>query len=621
MESMRPVAGFKSTAVKLIGLLCCFVFTISYSHMVAAQQQVTVIRGGTLIDGNGGAPVQNASIVIEGNRIARITRGRQADDPAGATVIDAQGKYILPGLWDTHTHYRDWFAELLITNGVTSVLSYGGGVWYDIQAEGTAAGKIYGPRFFRSKEHLGNIYQMRDEARIARGVLASEEQAVALVRERVEEGAKVIKVYTSVTAEHLQAITREAHNAGLPVSGHIGIGARAAALAGIDNLAHMTGIAVDVLTPADLAKIPDMRVVDTGRIGVTFPEIGRPWDSTTERWGPNPDLIEYPLFLEDPRRLMMFGMMDRRLARELIQVLVDNEVFIEGALGYVFRNVHDRVEEFRAEDRRLLADPNLSYIPERYRDNILDYSLLDRVTEDELALMKQGYHNFQWFFKTFVDAGGKIDIGQDTSSAYHATTLPGLAVSREMQLLVDAGISPMQAIQAATKWSAELLRQDSDLGTVEEGKLADLIVIDGNPLRDITAVKDIHLVMKDGEIMQTGYHYGYVNPIPEDREFQLSFPWWIPSEIPTRITSISPRVAEEGSASFALTVRGHDFTTSSLVQFDGQTLPTSYVSSSELRTTVPADLVKRVGTYPVRVYNRPPGWGKTNKANFFVKFK
>ena len=145
-------------------------------------------------------------------------------------------------------------------------------------------------------------------------------------------------------------------------------------------------------------------------------------------------------------------------------------------------------------------------------------------------------------------------------------------------------------------------------------------MVNSHPLRDITAVNDIHLVIKDGEIMRTGYHSGYATPIPEDREFQLRFRYWIPSEIPTRITSISPRVSGEGSGSFELTVRGHDFTTSSVVQFDGEMLPTRHISSSELRTTVPAELEKRVGTYPVRVHNVPPGWGKTNKANFFVKF-
>ncbi|MDH3532818.1 MAG: amidohydrolase family protein [Gammaproteobacteria bacterium] len=621
MESMPQYVRLESRTAQVIAALCVFVLAVSFTDSARAQEQVTVIRGGTLIDGNGGAPLQDASIVIEGNRIARISSGQRTDYPASAKVIDARGKYILPGLWDTHTHFRDWFAELLITNGVTSVLSYGGGVWLDIQAEGIANGKIYGPRFFRSKQPIGAIYQMTDEDRIASVIPASEEEVILQVEELIEAGSKVIKVYTPVTPEYLAVITQVAHAAGLPVSGHIGIGAREATLAGIDNLSHATGIAVDVLTPADLAKVPDMRVIDTGRIGVKFPSIGRPWDKTTERWGPNKDLIEYPLFIEDPRRLMMFGLMDRELAQGLIELLVENDVFIEGALGYIFRNVHDRVEEYREEDRRLLADPNLNYIPERYRDNILDYSILENIRPDELVLMKKGYRNFQWFFKAFVDAGGKIDIGQDTSSSYHATTLPGVAVAREMELLVDAGISPMQAIQAATKWPAEMLRQNSDLGTLEEGKLADLIVVNGNPLQDIAAVKDLHLVMKDGEVMQTGYHYGYKNPIPEDREFQLQFPDWTPSEIPTRIRSISPRVAQEGSDSFQLTVRGHEFTTSSVIQFDGETLPTTYINSAELRTNVPARLVTRVGTYAVRVHNRPPGWGTTNKANFFVKFK
>ncbi|MDX1499431.1 MAG: amidohydrolase family protein [Woeseiaceae bacterium] len=588
---------------------------------LAAAQSVTVVRGGTLIDGNGGPPVANVAIVVEGNRIARIVPGGNYRAPASAKVIEAEGKFILPGLWDTHTHFRDWFAELLITNGVTSVLSYGGGVWLDIQAEGIAKGKIYGPRFFRSKQPIGAIYQRTDPKSIASQIPASNEEVILQVEKVIADGSRIVKVYTPITADQLRIITRIAHDAGVPVSGHIGISAREAALAGIDNLAHATGIAVDVLKPEDLAKVPDMRVIDTGRLGVVFPSIGQPWNRTTGRWGPNIDLIEYPLFIEDPRRLMMFGMMDRDLARDLIEVLVENEVFIEGALGYIFRPVHDRVEQYRAEDRALLADPGLAYINQRYRENILDYSILDRLRPDELALMKKGYRNFQWFFKAFVEAGGKIDIGQDTSSSYHATTLPGVAVAREMELLVDAGIAPMQAIQAATKWPAELLRQDAELGTLEAGKLADLIIVNGNPLEDMAAVKDIHLVMKDGEVMRRGYHYDYRNPIPEDREFQLSFPDWTVSEVPTRIRSISPRVAVEGGESFLLTVRGADFTTSSLIRFDGELLPTTYIDSTELRAQVPARFVSRVGTYPVRVHNRPPGWGTSNKANFFVKFR
>lgn len=199
--------------------------------------------------------------------------------------------------------------------------------------------------------------------------------------------------------------------------------------------------------------------------------------------------------------------------------------------------------------------------------------------------------------------------------------MPGLSVRREMQLLVDAGLTPMQAIQAATKWAAELLRQTKNLGTLEEGKLADLLILERDPLQEITAFKDVDLVMKDGEVMPRGYHYDFSNPIPEGAVQQLSYVDYVVSEIPTRITSISPPVAVEGSGEFTLTVKGKDFITSSIVQFGDTMLRTEFVDSAELKASVPAELLKKAGTYPVRVAHRAPGWGNTNQVSFFVKYK
>src|SRR5450759_1806384 len=125
------------------------------------REKAIAIQGGTLIDGNGGAPLQDALIVIEGNRIKTVSKG--GTPPAGARVIDAHGKYVVPGLWDTHTHFREWFPELLITNGITSVLGYGGGPWLNALAEGTAKNKIYGPRFFLSQGSFGGSYMIEDK--------------------------------------------------------------------------------------------------------------------------------------------------------------------------------------------------------------------------------------------------------------------------------------------------------------------------------------------------------------------------------------------------------------------------------------------------------------------------
>jgi len=610
---LKPLISFRNRIAQFAPILFFCLLAVPLASPLLAQQ-ITVIQGGTLIDGNGGPPLANASIIIEGNRIRTIAQA--GNPPAGATVIDARGKYIVPGLWDTHTHFRDWFPELQITNGVTSVLGYGGGPWLNAQMEGINKGKIYGPRFFLSQGTIGGIYMG------SVSMVHDPEEAVAQVRGLVNNGSKIIKVYTSVTPRVLEAITREAHRLGVKVSGHIGMGAREAALAGIDNLAHATGLPVpDLLRAADLEKLSQMRVIDTGRLRVAFPEIDHPWNSRTEEFGPNPDLTEYPLFIEDPRRIMAFGLMDRDLASDLIELLVREEVFIESCIGYIFRHVNPYVEEWRAEDLALLDNANLHYIPERFRMNILDYSILDQFTPDELELMKQGYRNYLWFTKAFVDAGGKISTGMDTTSPYHATMLPGLAVPREMQLLVDAGLTPMQAIQAATKWAAELLQQQKDLGTLEAGKLADLLILGSNPLQDIRAFRDIEMVIKDGRRMETGYHYDYKNPMPSRAEYELVFGDWVISELPTHITSISPQVVVEGSEPFTLTVRGKDFVSSSVIQFEDTLLRTEFVDSTQLRATVPVNSVKSVGTYLVRVVHRAPAWGKTNALEFYVKFR
>ena len=586
-------------------MFACAVLIV-FPNLDVKAQQVTVLRGGTLIDGTGAAARANTNILIRGNRIESIGL---RNIPSDAIVIDVSGKYIVPGLWDKHLHYKDWFGEMLVTNGVTSafVQSGGGPTWLHAQNEGVHKGKILGPRMY-FRERKFDIFDSVDAARAA-------------AKKGIEElKPSFIKAYTGLTPAQLKAVAAEAHRAGLHVEGHLGISARDAINAGIDGLTHSSGIALSVLREEDLEKVPDMRVIETGRRRVIWPEIST-WDES--RVGsPNPDLTEYWLFLEDPRRLMMFGMMDRELAQDLIDLMIREDVFIESCLGYTFRHVHDRVDEYRMQDHLFLNDPQLEYIPERIRVNVLDYTLLDKVTDDELALMKQGYRNFQWFVKTFADAGGKLLIGPDTTSLYHATILPGVSTVREMQLLVDAGLTPMQAIKAATIWPAQTLGKDEDLGSVEEGKLADLLVLPRNPLEDITAYQEIEMVMQNGRFLDIGYHYDHVNPIPWPPGGQIEYPGFGPvSEIPAIISSLSPAVVSEGGGDFTLSVKGNEFLSTSTVQFGDVLLETELVSGDEVRATVPARLVQNVGSYPVRIIHREPGWGKTNTKYFIVKFE
>jgi cytosine/adenosine deaminase-related metal-dependent hydrolase len=584
--------------------VACGLFALPLSATWA--QEVIVLKGATLIDGTGSAPQAGVNIVIRGNRIEAIGSG---SIPRGAEVVDVSGKYVVPGLWDKHLHYKDWFGEMLVTNGITSafVQSGGGPTWLHAQNEGIHKGKILGPRMF-FRERSFDLFDSVEEAR---------EAAKKAIRDLQPS---FIKAYTGITPEQLKAVAEEAHRAGLHVEGHLGISARDAIEAGIDGLTHSSGIALSVLRQEDLEKVPDMRAIDTGRRRVIWPEIETLDESKVG--SANPDLTEYWLFLEDPRRLMMFGMMDRDMARDLIDLMVREDVFIESCLTYTFRHVHDRADEYRTEDHILLSQPDLQYIPERIRVNVLDYTLLDKVTEEELALMKKGYRNFQWFTKTLVDAGGKVILGPDTTSLNHATMLPGVTTVREMELLVDSGLTPMQAIMAGTTWPAQRLGKDEDLGSVEEGKLADLLVLPRNPLEDITAYKQIEMVMQDGRFLDIGYHYDHVNAIPWPPGGEIEYPGFGPvSEIPATLDALSPAIVAEGGGDLVLSAKGGPFLSTSTIEFGDTWLETELVSENEVRATVPAHLVQNVGSYPVTIAHRNPGWGRTNTRYFIVKFK
>ena len=598
------VPFFRNRWTWSVGIVCAALF-LRVILVSEAQNQVTVLRGGTLIDGTGAAPQPNTVIVVRGDRIENIGQG--ITPPAGAQVIDVSGKYILPGLWDHHQHYKSYFPELLITNGITSAWVQEGGPWIEAQRDGVNKGKILGPRMFLRIQSI-DFYGPPEEAR-------------RMTLDLIQKGADWIKVYTMTPPENLKVIAEEAHKAGKVVEGHFGITARQAIDNGANGLVHSTGIELSTVKPEVLEKeLPTWRVVDPGRSRVVFPKVSAWNESKTN--GPNPDMTEYWLWLEDPRRLMLFGKMDRDMAQDLIKLMVQKQVYIEGCQIYVFRNFNDRMDEYYKEDLALLNDPNLQYIPEVMRTNILDYTILDKMTPDEKALAKQGFRNYQWFVKTFVEAGGKIIVGPDTSSNWHATMMPGVATRRELQLLVDAGVKPMQAIQFATKVPAEMLGKGKDLGTVEKGKIADLLVLTKNPLDDITAYKQIERVMQNGRWQPVGYHYDFVNPIPNPGENWLTFPGKDPlSDTPELMTSISPQAVTEGSGPVALTVKGRAFVSTAVIQAGDRWLKTEVVSPSELRATVPAELVAQAGTIPIQVVHAKPGWGKTNSLNLYVRFK
>jgi len=154
--------------------------------------------------------------------------------------------------------------------------------------------------------------------------------------------------------------------------------------------------------------------------------------------------------------------------------------------------------------------PELAYVPEPVRKDWREASIDKRLHEvfgpDDMRIMRDGYRRLQSFIHRFKDAGGVVLAGSDNLNG-----VAGLALRREMEALVDAGFTPMQSLSAATRDAAQFLRR-KDIGTIEPGKKADLIVVDGNPLSSIKNLSKINKVFQNGREVSTGYHRDYALP-------------------------------------------------------------------------------------------------------------
>ncbi|MEE8178165.1 MAG: amidohydrolase family protein [Acidobacteriota bacterium] len=578
---------------------------------------VLVIEGGTLIDGNGGTPVPDALVIIRDNRIETVSRKGQVSYPDGAQVLQADGKFILPGLSDAHVHYQWWMPELMLAYGVTSIFDIAGsGPWGLAQREAIARGRIPGPRMFMTLESL--LAPWRQGLRVvgAEGSFTVERARLA-VRRNVRAGANLVNIRRGLSLEVFQAAVEEAHKAGLPVVAQpIGpeVYGREAVLAGADILEHAAGISVSI------AKDP----------------------AKWELWG------EDEAHSLDPTP---FADMDEQKAEEMIRLLVERNVYLEPDLVAEGRGLHRRSREFELEDYRVHGDPRLSYIPEnRTQKELGVYRELDGLDPASMELRLKGYQNMMRFIRQYAQAGGKVLAGDDTSS----WATPGTGVHHELQILVeDAGLTPMQAILSATRNNAEAFRVLDQVGTIETGKLADLLVVSADPLENIRNLQKIEWVIQNGKVVDRSFHPWFRNPLRkvygtssgsmvEGRAWVAALKQATEAGIRSRsgltdsthafgqpcpgIESISPILVTAGDPTLTLTIQGVNFTGKSQVYFDNQPMVTQRVSETELKATIDANLIAHPETFAITVKNpglmAQPQWGGTsNKAHLLVNFR
>jgi imidazolonepropionase-like amidohydrolase len=388
-------------------------------------------------------------------------------------------------------------------------------------------------------------------------VVRTPDEARAAAREHVRRGVDFIKVYEGITPELLQGVTEEAHKGGIKVVGHLRLtNAREAVQSGIDGLIHSGGIS------AALASAADEQEMKT---------------AAANRWG-------------TPGGIVMHHGMDESRFDELVKLLVSKQVMIDPTLVYGSKGIMPRWDEYELECRRLLDNPDLQYIPTEVSGSWCTAKHLRGATAEDLERRRVGFVKMTRFLKKFADAGGTIVAGSD----FVGSAVPGWALHKEIATYVhDIGLTPMQAIQTATRNTAQFYLKGKGLGTIEPGNLADVLVVRGNPLTRIEDTQNIDMVIKDGRVMELGYHATYSNP------YKRPFP--AREGTAPVIASVTPYVLAQADSTAVIKVKGSGFGPASIIWLGATPLKTTFVSSTELSAAVPGASVQAVGPIEVVV--------------------
>ncbi len=515
-----------------------------------AQNQTLVLEGGTLIDGTGRTPVSDAVIVIEGSRIKAVGSRGQVSYPPAATVIRTDGRTILPGLVDSHVHIRDYMPPMFLRYGVTTVAdTHDPTEWSLVQRDAINSGRIKGPRTFVSGERAANTLEGNPPS----VPLKTVDEARAYVRKLIAMGVDVIKVDLSISYDQLRAVVEEANKAGLSVVGH-SQNIRKAAEAGLKFMEH-----TNTLTEAILEAM------------------GRTARVTSDQRGAD------------------IALMDPALFPPLIEFMVKQGVYVNPTLAAQWRSSTPRGAEWAAAAVQIVNDPALAFVPADVRESW--------TKPDSRPPNREGYAKMAEFVRKYAEAGGKV------VSATDAGFMPGLSMHYEMQMLSDIGVPPMKVVQGATLWGAEAIGQAKDLGSIEPGKLADFMIVEGNPLSDITTTKNIRMVIKDGKVLDTTYDPHFVNPIPRPLDFA------------PQLSTLNPRATPQDGQTVTLQVEGTGFGPKSIVRFDNTDLRTQFVSDTRLTATLDSRLLRKIGTYTVYVLNQGSVGSVSNGVYFMVNFK
>jgi hypothetical protein len=570
---MKILDRCKATLIVLM-MLTADLLPVAVKSQSTAPARPLVIQGGTLIDATGRPPLQDVVIVIEGERIKAVGKRSDVAIPKGSRIIDVKGKTILPGLIDGHCHLLDFVGELYLSLGVTTCpdITQNDDEWSKAQRDGTQLGKIRGPRIWSTGTRLVGPPPAWARRAESGHLVKSAEEARAVVRRKKEMGLDIVKFNEYVEPEVIKAGAEEANRLGLPVTCHC-LDVFLAAEAGFAGVEHHWA--------------PGMTSIS---------DVKKRWEIHAQRMTGKIDTADLPFHYEAEN------------FDGIIRAMADKQVSWSPTIATWFRPLSPSAARFKERELSILNDPKAGYLPAVMREQTLrQYERYEKFPSQRLNQAREGYTKIADFIVRYVQAGGILRAGSDPNNG-----LPALGLHQEVVMFVEAGVSPMQAIQAATINVAKAFRKDKDFGTVEPGKVADIIAVEGDPLKDVWTIQNVKMVVLGGKIIDPNFHADYKNPIPNIR------PW----RATPRDIEIAPRAITQGSGPATLKVSAQrGFDRFHKVTLNGKELETRFVSGSELEASIPPHALKHAGTYAIVVVSQGDFASRSEPAYLIVSFK
>jgi imidazolonepropionase-like amidohydrolase len=447
----------------VVGLLLIAAFV---SPRLSAQ--TLTMTNATVVDVSNGSLRPGTTVVIEGNRITRVGSSAAPAQPRGQ-VVDAKGMYVIPGLWDMHTHaYFGWSSDfgdqyvlpLFIANGITGIRDMGSDLDAVLRARReVAAHRLIGPRLVISGPMLDGPH-VQFKASIAIATPEDGRKAVDMLRSK---GVDFIKIQSGVPREAYFAIAAEAKKLGVAFEGHVpdAIRASEAVSAGQRTFEHLIGI-FEASTPDEDSFLK--RKYGAGK------------DTAANK--------SLATFLDryDPAR-----------EASMVQLLARNNVWQCPTLfwerGQWLVDVIDYAK-----------DPDIAYTPRTWIEKkypSTQKSIIESMDTDPLAVRRRFVDHELDIVRRLHAAGVPFLAGTDTPAGVDVT--PGISLHLELQRFVAAGFTPLEALQTATINPARFLGKLSDYGSVQAGRVADLVILRANPLEDIANTRAIGGVVADGK--------------------------------------------------------------------------------------------------------------------------